>query len=44
MADRVIAAVEGQGEPAPRPLPEPVLAREWLETMLLIRRFEERAG
>src|ERR1700716_2082923 len=44
MADRVIAAVEGQGEPAPRPLPEPVLAREWLRTMLLIRRFEERAG
>src|SRR5438477_2239445 len=44
MADRVIAAVEGQGEPAPRPLPEPTVAREWLESMLLIRRFEERAG
>jgi pyruvate dehydrogenase E1 component alpha subunit len=44
MADRVIAAVEGQGEPAPRPLPEPAVAREWLEAMLLIRRFEERAG
>jgi pyruvate dehydrogenase E1 component alpha subunit len=44
MADRVIAAVEGQGDPAPRPLPEPVVAREWLEAMLLIRRFEERAG
>src|SRR6476646_4036096 len=44
MADRVIAAVEGQGEPAPRPLPEPAAAREWLEAMLLIRRFEERAG
>src|SRR3989442_15212339 len=44
MADRVIAAVEGQGEPAPRPLPEPAVAREWLESMLLIRRFEERAG
>ncbi len=27
-----------------RDLPEPVLAREWLETMTLIRRFEERAG
>jgi pyruvate dehydrogenase E1 component alpha subunit len=44
MADRVIAAVEGQGEPAPRPLPEPAVSREWLEAMLLIRRFEERAG
>ncbi|MCA1690274.1 MAG: pyruvate dehydrogenase (acetyl-transferring) E1 component subunit alpha [Actinobacteria bacterium] len=28
-----------------RPLPEdPAAAREWLETMVLIRRFEERAG
>src|SRR3954463_11633053 len=44
MADRVVAAVEGQGEPAPRPLPEPAVAREWLEAMTLIRRFEERAG
>ena len=26
------------------PLPDPGVAREWLETMLLIRRFEERAG
>jgi pyruvate dehydrogenase E1 component alpha subunit len=25
-------------------LPEPPVAREWLETMTLIRRFEERAG
>ena len=25
-------------------LPEPDTAREWLETMMLIRRFEERAG
>jgi pyruvate dehydrogenase E1 component alpha subunit len=25
-------------------LPEPDAAREWLETMMLIRRFEERAG
>src|SRR2546429_8835531 len=25
-------------------LPAPVLAREWLQTMMLIRRFEERAG
>ncbi len=34
--------------PAPSPpessLPEPERAREWLETMTLIRRFEERAG
>jgi len=29
---------------APPPLPEPGVAREWLETMVLIRRFEERAG
>jgi pyruvate dehydrogenase E1 component alpha subunit len=30
---------------APRPtLPEPEQAREWLATMTLIRRFEERAG
>jgi pyruvate dehydrogenase E1 component alpha subunit len=27
-----------------RSLPEPGVAREWLETMTLIRRFEERAG
>jgi pyruvate dehydrogenase E1 component alpha subunit len=31
--------------PAPAPdLPAPELAREWLQTMTLIRRFEERAG
>src|SRR5215216_5585433 len=29
---------------APPPLPEPDVAREWLATMTLIRRFEERAG
>src|SRR5215211_3852975 len=29
---------------AERQLPAPDDAREWLETMLLIRRFEERAG
>src|SRR2546421_7445318 len=44
MADRVIAAGGGRGNPAPRPLPEPAVAREWLESMLLIRHFEERAG
>jgi pyruvate dehydrogenase E1 component alpha subunit len=26
------------------PLPDPGVAREWLQTMMLIRRFEERAG
>ncbi len=26
------------------PYPDPETAREWLETMTLIRRFEERAG
>jgi pyruvate dehydrogenase E1 component subunit alpha len=31
------------GAPLP-PLPEPDVAREWLATMMLIRRFEERAG
>jgi pyruvate dehydrogenase E1 component alpha subunit len=30
--------------PSPRSLPEPATAREWLQTMTLIRRFEERAG
>jgi pyruvate dehydrogenase E1 component alpha subunit len=30
--------------PTPLPLPEPDVAREWLEQMILIRRFEERAG
>ena len=43
MADRVFAAVEGQRD-APRPLPAPDTAREWLESMDLIRHFEERAG
>ena len=33
-----------QEERAGRQLPEPEAAREWLEAMLLIRRFEERAG
>ena len=28
----------------PRALPDPAVAREWLQTMTLIRRFEERAG
>jgi pyruvate dehydrogenase E1 component alpha subunit len=38
--------MSGPAEPAPhaRELPEPDSAREWLDTMTLIRRFEERAG
>ena len=31
-------------EEATRELPDPDAAREWLQTMMLIRRFEERAG
>jgi pyruvate dehydrogenase E1 component alpha subunit len=34
----------GPPQPASARLPEPQLAREWLATMTLIRRFEERAG
>jgi pyruvate dehydrogenase E1 component alpha subunit len=34
----------GDSPESPRGLPEPSVAREWLETMTLIRRFEERAG
>ena len=30
--------------PPPAELPEPAVAVEWLQTMMLIRRFEERAG
>jgi pyruvate dehydrogenase E1 component alpha subunit len=33
-----------RSDSAPPPLPEPDAAREWLATMQLIRRFEERAG
>ncbi|HZV74371.1 MAG TPA: pyruvate dehydrogenase (acetyl-transferring) E1 component subunit alpha [Conexibacter sp.] len=33
-----------RSDSAAPPLPEPDAAREWLATMLLIRRFEERAG
>jgi pyruvate dehydrogenase E1 component alpha subunit len=38
------AAKQRRSESVPAPLPEPDAAREWLATMLLIRRFEERAG
>src|ERR1700743_1037386 len=34
----------GDNAEQPRALPEPAVAREWLQTMTLIRRFEERAG
>jgi len=42
MADRVAEVHAGQG--GARPLPDREAAREWLSTMVLIRRFEERAG
>jgi pyruvate dehydrogenase E1 component alpha subunit len=32
------------GQPASDALPPPDVAREWLATMMLVRRFEERAG
>jgi pyruvate dehydrogenase E1 component alpha subunit len=38
MAERVAQPLEQAG------LPEPLVAREWLAAMMLIRRFEERAG
>ena len=38
MAERVAHPAEQAG------LPEPTVAREWLSMMMLIRRFEERAG
>ncbi|HWI08814.1 MAG TPA: pyruvate dehydrogenase (acetyl-transferring) E1 component subunit alpha [Solirubrobacteraceae bacterium] len=38
MAERVAQPAEQAG------LPEPDVAREWLQAMMLIRRFEERAG
>jgi len=40
MADRAEVREEARG----RSLPEDDVAREWLEAMMLIRRFEERAG
>jgi TPP-dependent pyruvate/acetoin dehydrogenase alpha subunit len=42
VADHVAAAEQRQG--GEHPLPDGDTAREWLATMLLIRRFEERAG
>jgi pyruvate dehydrogenase E1 component alpha subunit len=39
-----MATREAQGTTEAGDLPEPDVAREWLASMLLIRRFEERAG
>src|SRR5213595_2610108 len=39
-----MAEVRDDTSAAQRELPEPEVATEWLATMLLIRRFEERAG
>ena len=43
MADRVAESKKKKGGKQ-HELPEPDVAREWLATMQLIRRFEERAG
>lgn len=44
MASRTVTTSGPRGEASAPPLPEPAAAREWLATMQLIRRFEERAG
>ncbi len=44
MAEPLADVTVAGAEEAPPALPEPAAAREWLETMTLIRRFEERAG
>ena len=44
MADESTTATQATGNGTPRSLPEPELARELLERMALIRRFEEEAG
>jgi pyruvate dehydrogenase E1 component alpha subunit len=44
MASRVPQATEGADEKRAHDLPQRDVAREWLATMMLIRRFEERAG
>jgi len=43
MADRTAQAPQEKGG-GKHELPEPDAAREWLRTMMVIRRFEERAG
>ncbi len=44
MASRAAAKRTPDVDEAQLPLPSPDAAREWLATMMLIRRFEERAG
>jgi pyruvate dehydrogenase E1 component alpha subunit len=45
MADEQAAPADARDRaPGTGALPEPAVAREWLATMTLIRRFEERAG
>src|SRR3954470_16207197 len=39
-----VKSAQGEKERDQRDLPEPDAAKEWLRTMMLIRRFEERAG
>src|SRR4051794_41774134 len=41
---RAEATALASGHMGENALPEPDAAREWLGTMMLIRRFEERAG
>src|ERR671936_946739 len=44
MAKTTAAAKTSNGAEQAQPLPDPDVAKEWLEAMMLIRRFEERAG
>src|SRR5437660_128490 len=44
MASRTAPARKTAAKGTAHPLPEPDAAREWLTAMMLIRRFEERAG
>src|SRR3954449_12849470 len=39
-----VKSAQGEKERDQRDLPDPNAAKEWLRTMMLIRRFEERAG
>src|SRR3954452_22491949 len=39
-----VKSAQGEKERDQRDLPDPDAAKEWLRTMMLIRRFEERAG
>ncbi len=44
MSETALTASGSEGARAARTLPAAAVAREWLSTMTLIRRFEERAG